>query len=536
MNNSITNSRLRSIIREVLSEKKFQTPFRVGDEFDAQERAAKESYEAAVANLAAWDDNEAKKQALIAAAKKMGVTVDTAKKRLKDDPSYQFDVVLAQKKRKTLEDEVKKTETAYTEYNSERRAQNLPTSSVKSDEPAYEKTLPKDKKAFMNINDIKPTIWYPWPAVVKQSKLSYGSAASGGSAGGVGLGPGEEWLAHIFGAEVQGASVPFDIVTPDGRSWEIKALEQPSATIRPCAEGRKAFASPRKRLNQIMMQLKNFSVIARRSGFFSPKDLSQNDKVVINFVTTFIQDEFEMIVEKGEISKERFITLRGVLNAVSKLRAEHGQKDESSKDLKIDTRISLNDKEVTVDKPTFIDIAKRVEKATGDKTIMSGFEKFDILLSTLKDSAFDNPTQFINEWFDSIDVGYVFQHVDGLFIVNMRGFVMIPSSMMKKLIKFEKVSQGIPKFSLVIDHLLPTISETYFLTSVSVLVVFFFEVDFTGLAVATDCDNKCQIASRSTSIGKFATNDALSPAERNCRILVPDTLTVCVLSIGTNLI
>ena len=328
------------------------------------------------------------------------------------------------------------------------------------------------------------------------------------------MGPGEEWLAFILGAEVQGASVPFDIVTPDGKTWEIKALEQTSATIRPCAEGRKAFANPRKRLNQIVMQLKNFSVIARRPGFFEPKELDQNDKTVINLVSTFIQDEFEMIVEKGEISKERFIKFRGVLNAVSKLRSEHGQKDESSKDLKIDTRISLNDKEVTVDKPTFIDIAKRVEKATGDKTIMSGFEKFEILLSTLKDPAFDNVTQFINEWFDSIDVGYVFQHVDGLFVVNTRGFVMIPSSMMKKLIKFEKVSQGIPRFSLAMDHLLPTINETKSLISASV-AFFFFDVDFTGVAILTECDRIFQIASRSTSIGKLPTNDALSPDARN---------------------
>lgn len=538
MNDQITisESRLRNIIREILAEKKFQTPFRVGDEFDAQEAAAKESYEAAVANLAAWDDNEAKKQALIDKAKELGVTVDTAKKRLKGDPAYQFDVNLAAKKRKTLEDEVEKTEIAYSKYNFERRAKNLNSVSSKSNKPAYEKTLPVGKKVFMKISDIKPTVWYPWPAIVKQSKLSYGSAASGGSAGGVGLGPGEEWLAHIFGAEVQGASVPFDIVTPDGRSWEIKALEQSSATIRPCAEGRKAFAKPRKRLTQIMMQLKNFSVVARRAGFFNSSDLSQNDKVVINFVTTFIQDEFEMIVEKGEISKERFITLRGVLNAVSKLRSEHGQKDESSKDTKLDTKISLNDKEVTVDKPTFIDIAKQVEKATGDKTIMSEFEKFDILLSTLKDPAFDNPTQFINEWFDSVDVGHVFQHVDGLFVVNTRGFVMIPSSMMKKLIKFEKVSQGIPKFSLVIDHLLAIINETYLLTRVSDFVTFFFGAILMGVAVATDCDKIFQIASRSTSIGKFATKAALLPDARYSRILVPLTFTVCDLSIGINLI
>lgn len=452
---SITDAKLRKIIREILQEQKLlaeegvPSPFRTGDDYNAQERAAKESYEAAIANLAAWDDNEAKKQALVAAAKKMSVTVDTAKKRLKDNSAYKFDTVLAQKKRKTLEDEVDKAKKAYSAYEPH-PDYDISLSKTSASKSTQDKELPPPgKKVYLSIDEIKQLTWYPWPKEVNKSGKSFGSSSTKTGEEVTGTGPGEEWLAFILGGQMQGAGVSYDVVTPDGRTWEVKALYSPTELVRPGTEGIKALDKSRKRIEKILLQMKNFSIIARRPGFFEKSDLSEVDQKIIAFVHTFVEDNFEMIVSKGEISRERFIALRGVLKAIGKFKLYHGQKPNDDA-VEVDTVVSLNDKRIKVDKPTFIDVAKRVERSTGDKTIMSQFQKFDILLSVLKDVAFDNPTEFFNDWFNSIDVNNVFSQVDGLFVVNTQGFIMVPSKDLKKTFRFQLISQGRPKFSFVL--------------------------------------------------------------------------------------
>jgi hypothetical protein len=339
----------------------------------------------------------------------------------------------------------------------------------------------------------------------KKSGKSFGSAKAGaGSSGdevGRTMGPGEEWLEFILGGQMQGGKVPYDIVTVDGRSWEVKALDGAGSMIRPGTEGRAAFAKPRKRLISIMTQIKNFVALARRPGFFEKGDLSESEANMISFVKVFVEDDYEMIVEKGEIGRDRFIAFRGILKSIQKFKHDHSGIDHDHGTAPVDTRISLNDKEVKVDKPTFIDVAKRVERATGDKSVLTGFEKFELLFSTLKDAAFDDPSEFFNEWFNSINIDNVFEHVDGVFIVNRNGFLMVPQSMFRKAFKFEIVSQGLPRFSLAlpwgplrkpINKLIQLFSNA---SAVCLLRMF-------------------QMASPSTPAGKFLMKEALSPVDK----------------------
>lgn len=496
----VVENQLRSLIKRLIVE----SDFKVGSEYDAQEVAAKERYEAAQADLVAWDDNQKKKEALFAKAKEMGVTPDTAKKRLKDNPQYTYDPKLAAKQRKTLEDALKKAEQEYSEYNAELRG--YVRSKAPKAEKSFDKQLPPPKKkVYMSIDDVKPLKWYTWPKEVKKSGKSFGSAKAGaGSSGdevGRTMGPGEEWLEFILGGQMQGGKVPYDIVTVDGRSWEVKALDGAGSMIRPGTEGRAAFAKPRKRLISIMTQIKNFVALARRPGFFEKGDLSESEANMISFVKVFVEDDYEMIVEKGEIGRDRFIAFRGILKSIQKFKHDHSGIDHDHGTAPVDTRISLNDKEVKVDKPTFIDVAKRVERATGDKSVLTGFEKFELLFSTLKDAAFDDPSEFFNEWFNSINIDNVFEHVDGVFIVNRNGFLMVPRSMFRKAFKFEIVSQGLPRFSLALPWgpLRKPISKLIQLFSSASVVCLL---------------RMFQMASPSTPGGKFLTKEALSPAAK----------------------
>lgn len=418
-----------------------------GAEMDEYEKLAKEKYEAAVAELDTWDKNDQRKAAFFAKAKEMGISPDTAKKRIGADPAYKYDPKLAQKQRKTLEKNLESAEELYAEYDPSVRNYAAARKVDGAKTTANKELPPSDKKELMSIDSIKPLTWYHWPKQVTKSGKSYGSAKLKSGDEESGVGPGEEWLAYTLGAQTQGASVSFDLVTKDGRTWEVKALEKPSDTIRPGTEGLRAFEKPRRRLNSIMTQLKNFVTVASRPGFFAPGELTQEQKKVIDYVTVFIEDNYELIASKGEVSNSKFVMLRGVLKAINQFKTLMNSAA-GTPGTSTDTRIGLNDKEVRVDKQTFIDVAKKVEKATGEKDVMAGLQKYDILLSTLKDQAFTNSTAFFDEWFDSVDLNKVFEQVTGIFVVNPTGFIMIPSVMFKRAISFEKVTQGRPRFSL----------------------------------------------------------------------------------------
>ena len=178
-----------AIIRKCVRKLILSEAGEIGDEMDAQERAAKEVYEAAAAELKAWEDNEEKRQAFLKKAKEMGVSYDTARKRLKNDPKYDF--IPTQKKLKTLEDNLSQAEERYADYNPElrgfvrRRKDSSGARSIQNKE-----LPPKGKKSYMSIDSLKPCKWYEWPAVVDKSGKSFGTLKTKTSEDIAGTGPG----------------------------------------------------------------------------------------------------------------------------------------------------------------------------------------------------------------------------------------------------------------------------------------------------------------------------------------------------------
>lgn len=416
----------------------------VGEEFEKAEAEAKEKYTAAQEALRLWDENKAKKDAFDAEYAKLrasGMGEDRARKQLRGDERYAYNVPLSAKKRATLEAEHERAEARYAAYNPEvrgyrreRRKSTLATTD--------KKLPPKRKKIVLDIAKIPFMTWLKWPSAVRRTNISYGSKAAGSDNEQIvrGTGPGEEWLAYVLGGQLQGGGVSYDLVLHDGSTWEVKQLLRQSDTIRPGVEGRKAFERARTWLLRIMNQLRAFTKAAKVAKLRD--HLNEDDVKRLDFIESFVTDEFEMI-GKGEISKERFVDLRSTLNTVNKLRREMGVSDRPAS-----MTVGLNDKEVSVDKPTFIDVAKRVEKATKRDDILSDIEEVDIVLSTLKDPAFDDPKAFFDEWFKSVKATNVFSQVDGLIIVNPQGFMVVPQDQLGSALRFDKVSQGFPKFIL----------------------------------------------------------------------------------------
>lgn len=436
--------RLKKVIRRCILENLIneaeESQYRAGEEVEALEKAAKEEYEAAEATLDAWRAAKGEVDKWKASPGSKAKKGPAPKFPQGTGPTSEPGLVKRLEKAKAEYEKFRPDISGYAVVSRKGGAKSL--AAMQKPEPG--------KAVIVPIENVKPLTWYEWPKQVNSSGFKYGSRsakvddATAGEDTGAGTGPGEEWLAYIFGGQVQGGGVSYDVVTPDSRAWEVKQILSSSETIRPGTEGLKAYAKPAQRMNSILKQIKNFGIVGSKPMYDDV--LTSNDRNILNFAKAFVEDEYEMIVSKGEFSNERKIRLMGVLKALKQFKENHSKRDETAPEP--DTRVALNDKEAKVDKPTFVDIAKKVEKATGDNDIISDFESIDILLSTLKDSAFDNPTEFLNEWYVSVDIRQVFSQVDGVFIVNPRGYLMVPKSMFKKAFRFDKVTQGKPRFSI----------------------------------------------------------------------------------------
>lgn len=315
----------------------------------------------------------------------------------------------------------------------------------KSSEETADTSAPASKNALMKIADVKPLQWYKWETFSKnvRSFPKYGSARGGEERADSGVGPGEERLAFIFGGEVMGGGVSYDVVTPDKRKWEVKALEKPSETIRPGTEGKAAIREARSKLELVMKQLKNFLVTSGKLDL--SKILDARQQKIVAFIGSFVETEYEEIVGKGEITEDRFRELYVVLRYCSEL-----IQNLSSQRKPMPTVVGLNDKKIPVDKPTFLDVAKIVKKSTKDDEVLKPFEDQEILVSNLKDTAFRDPRAFFKWLFSAIKASDVFRQVDGCFIVNEAlGFNMVPKAQFDEAFRFAKISQATPRFKFV---------------------------------------------------------------------------------------
>ena len=419
---------VRQLILDVLNEEMSPSA-----SMDAEELNAKAAYEKALYDLNKWDVEDKKRSALYNRANELGIKIGDNKafRDLKSSPEYAYDINVLKPKRETLQQKFDKVRDAYGLYNpaviSYRRATKTP--------PQTDVQRPdKSTRAIVPIRSIKPLQWYSWNDhrwVERVSDISYGVKDKTGNEQ-AGVGPGEARLAEIFGGKVQGGNVSFDVVTPDGQRWEVKALNNQSEHIRPGIMGKAVFDKARKRLDSIIKQMHNFAIVAKKIG---------DDNDAINYIHSFVEEEADMI-SKGEISPERFKAFRTTLNVAAMIKKQWSSGEEAN----VDTTIRLANKKVTVDKPTYIDVAKRVQKAVPNVDILGSIKEHEIALSALRDSAFDSPAEFIDNWYQSIDINNVFEHDDGVFIVNTEGFNLVPRSMFKKAFVFRRVSQGFPRF------------------------------------------------------------------------------------------
>lgn len=418
------------MVRNVLVEK-------MGTAFSEEAEEAKAAFDKAKADIAMWDAEDAKKKKRDAKLEELGLTPDSDSKVAKAiKKQFPYDPKIIAKRQQYVAASVK----ARAKYLVFFPLEGDDIKRGASDRIQPTGDIPDNKKAYAKISDLSPMTWYKWDDPrwkTATSKIQYRSDADG-------TGPGESRLATIFGAQVQGGSVSFDIVTSDGGRWEVKQLLKATDLIRPGTEGLAMFEKPRYRLNLIMRQLRNFNIITTKfklhETLTDPKEIK-----LLNIVNNFIDNEFLNIVSKGEISKGRFKALFGIMTMLNALKDRWSLNGDG----KIDTSIGISDKKIDVDPQTFIDVSKQVQKARPDVDVTSDIEEKKLALSALRDESFDDPKAFFDEWYELIKPARVFEQVQGVFIVNDNGFNFVPESEYNTAFEFSQLSQGKPRFSFV---------------------------------------------------------------------------------------
>jgi len=411
--------------------------------FDLEEAAAKLAYEAAQAQLSVWDEQNRNRTSFVNAAVNAGLKPDgtAAKKRF----GHMYDSAVLRCKRNTLETKLRDAMHRYAMY--EPSVSGYSCTDVITKNSQVAKKLPgADVQAIVSVDDLEPLKWHRWDdprwadaiADISYRCLSNESSLMSG------VGPGEERLEKILGGKVQGSSVDFDIATPDGRTWEVKATD--CAYIRTCNKGRMLLAAPMKRMQEIIDQLHRLcSMLWTNDGV----DLNDTERRIMSCIKLFLDREADMVCA-GEVPIRRFRSFRAAIKAARDLK-------------KLWTNLCMHQVSVagvqsfvTTEARVIISriICRDLEKRLGSEAafcygddMFDGLTRRDEMASCLTDAAFEDPDAFFNELYESMDANEVFGHVDGLFVVSSQGFSKVTKDFFSKTIRFRHIGQGVPRFS-----------------------------------------------------------------------------------------
>ncbi len=415
----------------------------MGTTLAADEMTARIAYENAIRAMAAWQTEKRKRDAFFAAIHKLGVNADTVRaKRLKaEDPdTYAYDQKVLQTAEASLRGALSKTRARLAMFDPAALDNDIPAKDRTSREEGVDMKMPDaKKKVYMPVEKLDPLTMYSWndkrwASVVSRIPLGFGKEE--------GSRPGEERLAAILGGQTQGDNVSFDIVTKNGRRWEVKGIRKPSDQIRPQALGMKAFAAASKELSNLCDQIKDFVEDVKNIGI--DKVMTKPEQRRLFFVIErFVSDEIENF-DRGEISYERFNLLRRALKAAGALKKSWLLDVGETKD----ETLSIAGKDVKVSRQKYIAIARNVHKANPQANILDLIDSRERLLALLWSSAFDDPDAWLDKWDESIDVDRIFSDVSGVFVVTLDGFFKIPRKMLKQVFKLARISKGVPLYSV----------------------------------------------------------------------------------------
>lgn len=319
------------------------------------------------------------------------------------------------------------------------------------DDDTSKEELPSKPTGLYDIEKITKNVWHPWPfshqSMFQKTGHMYGAAGTGKTGQEAsGVGPGEEWLAYLFGANVSGGSKSYDLFMPDRSTWEVKGLKKETDSIRPGVGGRRAVEKANEKLKEVINQARAFfadydslgvskafdSVQSIEGGASMKKKIEYSKKVMHALANRVMQ---------GEIPPDWIdVKLRNALFYLAEFKAKFGASEDDTVNLVFGDKGSKS-----VSRSQAISIVRKI-----DKESLSKFNEFEVAASNLESSGFVDPAQFIDDWFDSVDIDSIFSKVTGgLILVTPNSFYVMPKSDMRDKLIFTKISGGVPKINLI---------------------------------------------------------------------------------------
>lgn len=246
-----------------------------------------------------------------------------------------------------------------------------------------------------------------------------------------GVGNGEDLLVEMVGGQLMGFSASWDVTDASGKRWEVKELS--SGLVRLGTSGRSVSGGIMSAIEQVVNQLlaAYMSYGDELSMLLLPCDIQ-----------AFIDDDVPFLL-RGEVPPQRFERLMTVIRCVS--RHAHSTRRFH--------HVALDGMHHKVDSVTY---ARIVELIGADDVIIdikSG------ILSKLQHPSFMSPDVMAGLW-AAVDPIDVFPDVDGVIIVNSRGFRPIFRDQLRDQLRFNRISQMVPKFAYI-GPPLETLGRTY---------------------------------------------------------------------------
>jgi len=311
------------------------------------------------------------------------------------------------------------------------------TGSIKFERNASTDVKPPDPRAhrWISLAGLVPLMWYEWPKGIDiYSDTRFRSSESG-------IGAGERWLGFLLGAQVQGPTITFDLAVPGEAgfdSWEVKEYDEKIRVVRLGSCGTDTVAAMADDVSDIIRQIKNivtaYDTLNIRS-VYGPETWLGRFVISLN---DYIDERYKKIVIRGELGNSELRELQYVANGVAKMfRLIHENHAVSIDTVKVrEQRINLTPSQyarmlylVHSEEPMALSHDERMFAfgSCVEHALLKGEMTFD---------------DYLHEWLSTLKPSDAFGNVKGVFLVNKKGFMLVPNDRLNDVFSYYRMSQG----------------------------------------------------------------------------------------------
>lgn len=283
----------------------------------------------------------------------------------------------------------------------------------------------------MNTN-----VWVPWSLVTNDPSYFYNAGKMQGL--------GENLIARVFGGTaVTGKNYDVEIA---GSPWEVKESACRSQMIRPGVDGREAWQNCYKEIDDALDSLEKFCAAYKKfstsvAGF--KKWFHSETLVCIDQILELYSVEMRNSVARGEVSKSRLQQLQQIFSLACEVKNS----------LSAGTALAVRNSKITmsgIDHTLDADTELQVIRLVSLSLLQKGSQTVDPrpgLLSYLDSKLFAS-SEYFNTLMTSLSPSNIFNHVEGVFIVNASGFYAIPTTKIDESLRLVRISQCTPRYEL----------------------------------------------------------------------------------------